>query len=193
MFKLNERGIALSGVFYGILLLFLFIVLGIVMVLGNGRKSLNSAKENAINELNSKEIIIQGVTLDDANTTDGGKYVTNGVDRELLDLTITLGEEKSDDTQTVLLVTFYNSTNVPYKFSSIKYTGFTDKEISKYPKLENFQFKEEFGIDTYSLAEHYNKTIEPYSYLTIPITFLYEDLTATSNTFNSFIMFKFVK
>lgn len=192
MFKLNERGIALSGVFYGILLLFLFIVLGIIMVLGNGRKSLTSAKENAINELNSKEIIIQGVTLDDENTTNGGNYITNSVDREILDLTITLGE-KNNDTKTTVLVTFYNSTNVPYKFSTIKYQGFSSNDVSKYPKLENFTFNEEFGIDVLSLNEHYEKIIDPYSYLTIPITFLYEDLSATTNTFNSYVMFKFVK
>ena len=37
MFKLNEKGAVLSGVFYGILLLFLFFVLGSIIVLGNGR------------------------------------------------------------------------------------------------------------------------------------------------------------
>ena len=192
MFKLNERGIALSGVFYGILLLFLFIVLGIIMVLGNGRKSLTSAKENAINKLNSKEIIIQGVTLDDANTTNGGNYITNSVDRELLDLTITLGE-KNNDTKTTVLITFYNSTNTVYRFNGIKYFDFNASDINKYPKLENFDMKEEFGIDTVNLNIHYNKVIEPYSYLTIPVTFNYADLDTTLNSFNTYIMFKFKK
>ena len=57
MFKLNEKGAVLSGVFYGILLLFLFLVLGSIIVLGNGRKALRQAKDNAINELNSKNIL----------------------------------------------------------------------------------------------------------------------------------------
>ena len=89
MFKLNEKGAVLSGVFYGILLLFLFLVLGSIIVLGNGRKALRQAKDNAINELNSKSILVDKVVLDSTNTS-GGSYQTNNVDKNLLDINVSL-------------------------------------------------------------------------------------------------------
>ena len=194
MFKLNERGAALSGVFYGILLLFLFIVLGIVMVLGNGRNALKTAKENAINELNSKTLLLEGVVLDESNSNDGS-YLTNSVDRNLLDVTINLSNENiTEDTKTTILVTVYNSTKNIYTFNGLKYKDFSSGDIKNYPKLEDYEVDNNIIIDPDSYSSIMNATIGAYSTLTIPITFKYNDINnVTVNSIRANILFSFAK
>lgn len=194
MFKLNERGAALSGVFYGILLLFLFIVLGIVMVLGNGRNALKTAKENAINELNSKTLLLEGVVLDESNSNDGS-YLTNSVDRNLLDVTINLSNENiTEDTKTTILVTVYNSTKNIYTFNGLKYKDFSSDDIKNYPKLEDYEVDNNIIIDPDSYSSIMNATIGAYSTLTIPITFKYNDINnVTVNSIRANILFSFAK
>jgi len=194
MFKLNERGAALSGVFYGILLLFLFIVLGIVMVLGNGRNALKTAKENAINELNSKTLLLEGVVLDESNSNNGS-YLTNSVDRNLLDVTINLSNENiTEDTKTTILVTVYNSTKNIYTFNGLKYKDFSSGDIKNYPKLEEYEVDNNIIIDPDSYSSIMNATIGAYSTLTIPITFKYNDINnVTVNSIRANILFSFAK
>jgi len=194
MFKLNERGAALSGVFYGILLLFLFIVLGIVMVLGNGRNALKTAKENAINELNSKTLLLEGVVLDESNSNNGS-YLTNSVDRNLLDVTINLSNENiTEDTKTTILVTVYNSTKNIYTFNGLKYKDFSSGDIKNYPKLEDYEVDNNIIIDPDSYSSIMNATIGAYSTLTIPITFKYNDINnVTVNSIRANILFSFAK
>ena len=194
MFKLNQRGAAMSGVFYGMLLLFLFLVLSIVIVLGNGRKALNTAKENAINELNSKSILIEGVVLDYDNTDDGS-YVTNSVNKNLLDITVKLKEENiTSDTKTTVLVTIYNSTKNNYIFKGIKYDNFSNTDIKEYPELENYVNNSNITIDQTSYSSHMNAVVRPYSTITIPITYKYGDINNVyENSIDSYIIFNFQK
>lgn len=194
MLRLNERGAILSGVFYGILLLFLFLVLGIVMVLGNGRLSLDQAKETIKNELNSKSILLEGVTLDDKNS-DGGKYFTNDVTKSLLDITVTLkNEDVTSDTKTTILVTVYNSTKYTYMFRGLKYNNFTEEEIESYPKLENYVNNDKVVIDESSYNSLINTTIDPYGSITIPLSFKYSDINDISvNDIRAYILFDFIR
>lgn len=185
MFKLNEKGAVLSGVFYGILLLFLFLVLGSIIVLGNGRKALRQAKDNAINELNSKNILVDKVVLDSTNTS-GGSYQTNNVDKNLLDINVSITTGK-----VTILVTLYNNTANTYTFSGIKYHNFLEEELNNYPLLSLYKKNTDIVINESSLSSKIDEEIAPYSYLEVPLEFIYNpDVTPTTDNIRTFILFK---
>lgn len=194
MFKLNERGVIFSGVFYGLLLLFLFLVLAIVVVLSNGRLALKAAKDNAINELNSKTILLERISLDDSNTVNGS-YLTNSVDRSLLDVSINLSDtDITSDTKTTILVTVYNTTKNAYIFKGIKDKNFNANEIDNYPQLDAYTIDNNIIIDTNSYSSLINTTVNPYSTITIPITFKYKDISNVSaNSVRAYILFNFTR
>ena len=185
MFKLNEKGAVLSGVFYGILLLFLFLVLGSIIVLGNGRKALRQAKDNAINELNSKNILVDKVVLDSTNTS-GGSYQTNNVDKNLLDINVSLSNSKA-----TIVVTLYNNTSTPYTFSGIKYHNFTNSEKDTYPLLTFYNYNTDIVIDESSFSSVIDTVIAPNSTIEVPLEFIFNpNLTNPSKSIRSFIIFK---
>ena len=185
MFKLNEKGAVLSGVFYGILLLFLFLVLGSIIVLGNGRKALRQAKDNAINELNSKSILVDKVVLD-STTTSGGSYQTNNVDKNLLDINVSLSNSKA-----TIVVTLYNNTSTPYTFSGIKYHNFTNSEKDTYPLLTFYNSNTDIVIDESSFSSVIDTVIAPNSTIEVPLEFIFNpNVTNPSKSIRSFIIFK---
>ena len=185
MFKLNEKGAVLSGVFYGILLLFLFLVLGSIIVLGNGRKALRQAKDNAINELNSKSILVDKVVLDSTNTS-GGSYQTNNVDKNLLDINVSLSNSKA-----TIVVTLYNNTSTPYTFSGIKYHNFTNSEKDTYPLLTFYNSNTDIVIDESSFSSVIDTVIAPNSTIEVPLEFIFNpNVTNPSKSIRSFIIFK---
>ena len=185
MFKLNEKGAVLSGVFYGILLLFLFLVLGSIIVLGNGRKALRQAKDNAINELNSKTILVDKVVLDSTNTS-GGSYQTNNVDKNLLDINVSLSNSKA-----TIVVTLYNNTSTPYTFSGIKYHNFTNSEKDTYPLLTFYNSNTDIVIDESSFSSVIDTVIAPNSTIEVPLEFIFNpNVTNPSKSIRSFIIFK---
>lgn len=184
MFKLNEKGAVLSGVFYGILLLFLFLVLGSIIVLGNGRKALRQAKDNAINELNSKSILVDKVVLDSTNTS-GGSYQTNNVDKNLLDINVSLSNSKA-----TIVVTLYNNTSTPYTFSGIKYHNFTNSEKDTYPLLTFYNSNTDIVIDESSFSSVIDTVIAPNSTIEVPLEFIFNpNVTNPSKSIRSFIIF----
>ncbi|MEG0025728.1 MAG: hypothetical protein RR847_00510 [Bacilli bacterium] len=52
MFKLNNRGFAISGILYSILILFILLLVGILSVLGSRKLILDKTKNDVFNELN---------------------------------------------------------------------------------------------------------------------------------------------
>ena len=185
MFKLNEKGAVLSGVFYGILLLFLFLVLGSIIVLGNGRKALRQAKDNAINELNAKNILVDKVVLDSTKTS-GGSYQTNNVDKNLLDINVSLSNSKA-----TIVVTLYNNTSTPYTFSGIKYHNFTSSEKDTYPLLTLYNTNTDIVINESSFSSVLDTVIAPNSTIEVPLEFIFNpNITDPSKSIRSFIIFK---
>jgi len=144
--------------------------------------------------LNSKTLLLEGVVLDESNSNNGS-YLTNSVDRNLLDVTINLSNENiTEDTKTTILVTVYNSTKNIYTFNGLKYKDFSSGDIKNYPKLEDYEVDNNIIIDPDSYSSIMNATIGAYSTLTIPITFKYNDINnVTVNSIRANILFSFAK
>ncbi len=54
MLKLNNKGFAVSGIIYSILILFLILIFGILSILGSRKLILDKFKNDVMNELNDE-------------------------------------------------------------------------------------------------------------------------------------------